>query len=134
MSARKAQIETLRLIVPPVPQKAWIENVEMRQKTMQSHCNNVGRQRFYDKRILAGTGYRALRATEVFRNDEGQEDELQRAAKKKPMLKWSVAASVLNQFSVLNKTSLLFVLEKLSSNSDFCLYSSLVQDVCLFIF
>ena len=54
----------------------------MRQKTVQSHCNNVRRQRFRNKRALVRTRYEAFGATEGFGKDERESREFQRAANK----------------------------------------------------
>ena len=63
-------------------EKKWIKNVEMRHETVQSHCNNVRRQRFHNKRALALARYEAFGATEGFRKDERKSRKFQRAAKK----------------------------------------------------
>ena len=81
-STGKAQTEAWRLLVVPFTRKGWIKNVEMRQKTVQSNCNNVRRQRFYNKRALARNRYETFGTTEGFREDERQSGEFQRAAKK----------------------------------------------------
>ena len=81
-STGKAQTEAWRLLVLPFTRKRWIENVEMRQKTVQSHCNNVRRQPFHKKRALARTRYEAFGATEGFGKYERESREFQRAAKK----------------------------------------------------
>ena len=49
---------------------------------VKSHCNNVRRQRFDDKRTLARTGYQALGAAEGFRNHGREGRTLQSAAKR----------------------------------------------------
>ena len=56
--------------------------MEKRQKTVQSHCNDIRRQRFHNKRALARTRYETFGATEVFGKDEREGREFQRAAKK----------------------------------------------------
>ena len=74
-SAKKAPIEARKLFVLPVTQKGWIKNVEMRQKIVQSHCNNVRTQENSCKKRR--TGCQAVGATEGFRNDEREGRELQ---------------------------------------------------------
>ena len=81
-STVKAQTEAWRLLVLPFTRKGWIKNVEMRQETVQSHCNNVRRQRFHNKRALRRTRYEAFGATEGFGKDERESCEFQWAAKK----------------------------------------------------
>ena len=81
-STGKTQTEAWRLNLLLVTRKEWFKNVEMRQKTVQSHCNNVRSQRFHNKRALARTRYEAFGATECFRKDEREGRELDRAANK----------------------------------------------------
>ena len=64
---------SMKTIVLPITRKGWIKNVEMRQKTVQSHCNDVRRQHFYNNRALARTRYETFGATEGFGKDEREE-------------------------------------------------------------
>ena len=67
-STRKAQIDGWRLLLLPATQKGCIKNVDMRQKTVQSHCNNVRRQRFHNKRALTRTSIKHLEQLKVLEN------------------------------------------------------------------
>ena len=81
-STRKNQIEAQGLFVLPVTRKGWLKKVEVLQKTVQTHCNNVRRQRLHDTITLSRTGYEALGAPDGFRNDEKEGCGLQRPAMK----------------------------------------------------
>ena len=124
-STGKAQTEAWRLLVLPFTRKRWIKNVEMRQKTVQSHCNNVRRQRFPNKRALARTRYEAFGATEGFGKDERESREFQRAAKKIMPVNAKVERHRQRLQQLLNlyqNNNLLSVLERLSFNFDFWMY------------